>query len=144
MFCAFCFLRLFEEASGSFHCLQRAHREREREREVTEMAEVDWNNQRSKRMIEEQAKEELEILETQHPNRFEYLKLELKSFIFHIQSQSQLPLPENYSPSSFPTSSIATTQGYISFSLSSHIIFFSLFNFPLFFFVMLPTYNFFC
>ncbi|KAK4602339.1 hypothetical protein RGQ29_011400 [Quercus rubra] len=74
------------------------------------MAEVDWNNQRSKRMIEEQAKEELEILETQHPNRFEYLKLELKSFIFHIQSQSQLPLPENYSPSSFPTSSIATTQ----------------------------------
>ncbi|KAL0015173.1 hypothetical protein SO802_002242 [Lithocarpus litseifolius] len=74
------------------------------------MAEEDWNNQRSRRMIEEQAKEELEILETQHPNRFEYLKLELKSFIFQIQSQSQLPLPENYSSSSFPTSSIATTQ----------------------------------
>ncbi|KAM3712633.1 hypothetical protein ACJW30_01G197400 [Castanea mollissima] len=74
------------------------------------MAEVERNNQRSKRMIEEQAKEELELLETQHPNRFEYLKLELKSFIFQIQSQSQLPLPENHSSSSFSTSSIATTQ----------------------------------
>ena len=88
------------------------------------MAEVEWNNQRSKRMIEEQAKEELEMLETQHPNRFEYLKLDLKSFIFQIQYQSQLPLPKNYSSSSFPTSSIATTQGYISFSLSYNLLFF--------------------
>ena len=108
---------------GLFIVSKRA--QRERGEKVTEMAEVEWNNQRSKRMIEEQAKEELEIPETQHPNHFEYLKLELKSFIFQIQSQSQLPLPENYSSSSFPTSSIATTQGYISFSvLSYNLLFF--------------------
>ncbi|XP_058097877.1 uncharacterized protein LOC131242916 [Magnolia sinica] len=29
----------------------------------------------------EQAREELQILESQHPNRFDYLKLELKTFI---------------------------------------------------------------
>ena len=139
LFASYVFLR---RPRGLFIVSKRTHTKREKK--VTEMAEVEWNNQRSKRMIEEQAKEELEILETQYPNRFEYLKLELKSFIFQIQSQSQLPLPENYSPSCFPTSSIATTQGYIYFSLSSHIIFFSLFNFPLFFFVMLPTYNVFC
>ncbi len=64
-------------------------------------------------MMEEQAKEELEILETQHPNRFKYLKLELESFIFLLQSQTtQLLLPENSTSTSFPTSSTATTQGY--------------------------------
>uniref|UniRef100_A0A2N9IGU2 Uncharacterized protein n=1 Tax=Fagus sylvatica TaxID=28930 RepID=A0A2N9IGU2_FAGSY len=78
-----------------------------------EVAKVEWiNNERSRRMMEEQAKEELEILETQHPNRFKYLKLELESFIFLLQSQTtQLLLPENStSTSTFPTSSTATTQ----------------------------------
>ncbi|KAL7231128.1 hypothetical protein ACSBR2_009404 [Camellia fascicularis] len=40
-----------------------------------------------KKMIE-QAEEELEILEAQHPNRFEYLKIELKSLIFLLHSQN--------------------------------------------------------
>lgn len=62
LFCAFCLLRLFEEASGSFHCLQ-TRAQREREKKVTEMADVEWNNQGSKRMIEEQAKEELKVPE---------------------------------------------------------------------------------
>ncbi|XP_050229913.1 uncharacterized protein LOC126679019 [Mercurialis annua] len=34
-----------------------------------------------------QAKEDLKILETLHPDRFEYLKLELKSFISFLESQ---------------------------------------------------------
>ncbi|PON74982.1 hypothetical protein PanWU01x14_046990 [Parasponia andersonii] len=38
--------------------------------------------------MEEEAKEELRKLEAQYPNRYEYLKLELKSFIFLLQSQS--------------------------------------------------------
>ncbi|XP_061340269.1 uncharacterized protein LOC133286816 [Gastrolobium bilobum] len=48
-------------------------------------------------MMEEQAKEELKMLEAQYPNQYEYLKHELRSFIFQLQSKhqdSQL-LPEN-------------------------------------------------
>ncbi|XP_044476282.1 uncharacterized protein LOC123203878 [Mangifera indica] len=52
----------------------------------------------------EQAKEELQILETFHPNRFDYLKLELKSFIFLLQSQHNNDLIYH------PSSSTATTQ----------------------------------
>ncbi|XP_028752743.1 uncharacterized protein LOC114712383 isoform X2 [Neltuma alba] len=52
--------------------------------------------------MEQQAKEELEMLESLYPNRFQYLKLELKSFI----SQHHHHTPE---PSSF-LSSIADTQ----------------------------------
>lgn len=54
------------------------------------------------RMIEK-AKEELQMLETQHPNRFDYLKLELKSFISLLQSQLFID--------HLPTTS-ATTQGF--------------------------------
>ncbi|PHU26709.1 hypothetical protein BC332_05041 [Capsicum chinense] len=36
----------------------------------------------------EQAKKELEILETEYPNKFEYLKLELRSFISFLESDS--------------------------------------------------------
>ncbi|XP_059624632.1 uncharacterized protein LOC132267489 [Cornus florida] len=39
-------------------------------------------------MMLEQAKEELQILETQYPNQFGYLKQELKSFIFLLESQN--------------------------------------------------------
>lgn len=34
------------------------------------------------------AKEELEILELQHPNRFDYLKMDLKDFISDFQSSN--------------------------------------------------------
>ncbi|CDP01721.1 unnamed protein product [Coffea canephora] len=46
---------------------------------------------KTKEMIE-QAKEELQILEAQQPDNFNYLKDELKSFISRLESQS-LPLP---------------------------------------------------
>jgi len=55
------------------------------------------------RMIEK-AKEELETLENQHPERFDYLKHELKSFISLLQSQQLVVDP-------LPTTSTATTQG---------------------------------
>lgn len=54
----------------------------------------------------EQAKEELLILETQHPSRFDHLKLELKSFISQLESQSFV---EENMLHSLPTSA-ATTQ----------------------------------
>ncbi|TKY47314.1 hypothetical protein E2542_SST29374 [Spatholobus suberectus] len=40
-------------------------------------------------IMEEQAKEELELLEAQYPNQHEYLKHELRSFIFQLQSKHQ-------------------------------------------------------
>ncbi|KAK6797786.1 hypothetical protein RDI58_005488 [Solanum bulbocastanum] len=43
----------------------------------------------------EEAKKELEILETQHPNKFEYLKLELRSFISFLESHYSDTLPSN-------------------------------------------------
>ncbi|KAF7831194.1 uncharacterized protein G2W53_013527 [Senna tora] len=55
--------------------------------------------------MEEKAKQELEMLESQYPNHFDYLKLELKSFIFQLQCQQQ-HLPET----STSHSSIAITQ----------------------------------
>ncbi|KAI8031345.1 hypothetical protein LOK49_LG01G02674 [Camellia lanceoleosa] len=77
-----------------------------------------------KKMIE-QAEEELEILEAQHPNRFEYLKIELKSLIFLLHSQN-ITLSNNNNNNNFnksynflssssnsillPASSTATTQ----------------------------------
>ncbi|KAI5669661.1 hypothetical protein M9H77_19514 [Catharanthus roseus] len=45
-----------------------------------------YSEKETRDMIE-QAKEELQILETQQPKRFNYLKLELKSFISHLESQ---------------------------------------------------------
>ncbi|XP_057538941.1 uncharacterized protein LOC130817325 [Amaranthus tricolor] len=53
------------------------------------------------RMLEK-AKEELEMLETLHPNRFHYLKNELNSFISLLQSQLIVD--------SLPSTSYATTQ----------------------------------
>ncbi|KAK7301987.1 hypothetical protein RJT34_12864 [Clitoria ternatea] len=40
-------------------------------------------------MMEEQAKEELEMLEAQYPNQHEFLKQELRSFISQLQSNRQ-------------------------------------------------------
>ena len=58
-------------------------------------------------MALEQALEELQLLESQHPNRFHYLKLELKSFISFLQSQTigsiAAPVP--------PASSTASDRG---------------------------------
>ncbi|KAJ7964367.1 hypothetical protein O6P43_014197 [Quillaja saponaria] len=71
---------------------------------MKEMPDMEWSNGR-RWMIEEQAKKELQLLETQHPNHFEYLKLELKSFIFLHQSQ-----PENNFSSPLSIFSIADTQ----------------------------------
>ncbi|KAJ4724253.1 hypothetical protein OWV82_003261 [Melia azedarach] len=60
----------------------------------------------------EQAKEELEMLETQHPYRFGYLKMELKSFIFLLESQYN---NNNNNPISLPTySAAAATQASTS------------------------------
>ncbi|XP_057492049.1 uncharacterized protein LOC130777660 [Actinidia eriantha] len=61
-------------------------------------------------MMIEQAKEELQILEGQHPNRFEYLKLELKSFISLHQSQNNNNMAFSPNSISLPVSSTATTQ----------------------------------
>ncbi|KEH34567.1 hypothetical protein MtrunA17_Chr3g0109201 [Medicago truncatula] len=45
----------------------------------------------------EQAKEELEMLETLYPNQHDYLKHELRSFISHLQNSYSYshPLPQN-------------------------------------------------
>ncbi|KAJ4724254.1 hypothetical protein OWV82_003262 [Melia azedarach] len=62
----------------------------------------------------EQAKEELEMLETQHPHRFGYLKMELKSFIFLLESQYNNN-NNNNNPISLPTySTAAATQASTS------------------------------
>ncbi|CAI9753276.1 unnamed protein product [Fraxinus pennsylvanica] len=55
----------------------------------------------------ERAKEELEILETNHPNGFHYLKSELKIFISSFDSHN-FPPPCNTAP--LPTTSSALTQ----------------------------------
>lgn len=85
--------------------------------------------------ILEQAKEELQILEAQQPDRFNYLKLELKSFISFLESHS-LILSENKcvkvltwaaDSTSVSLSSSATTQGLCLFLISSLQIFFFFF-----------------
>ncbi|KAF8009343.1 hypothetical protein BT93_J0364 [Corymbia citriodora subsp. variegata] len=55
----------------------------------------------------EQAKQELEILETQHPGRHSYLKLEIKSFILDIESDHLL---HHHTPSPPPSSFTVATQ----------------------------------
>ncbi|GKV20357.1 hypothetical protein SLEP1_g30494 [Rubroshorea leprosula] len=67
----------------------------------------------------QQAKEELELLETHHPNRFQYLKLDLKAFILLLQSQQ-------------PSSSTVTvaTQGHLTiirciYNYEPHYVFIS-------------------
>jgi hypothetical protein len=62
----------------------------------------------------EQAKEELEMLETLYPNQHDYLKHELKSFISHLQNSYSYshPLPQhNTSLAAF-----LDTEGFVSSS----------------------------
>lgn len=61
----------------------------------------------------EQAKEELQILETQQPKRFNYLKLELKSFISHLESQKLFLSSCAAESSSVSIASDAATQGQL-------------------------------
>ncbi|CAK9328097.1 unnamed protein product [Citrullus colocynthis] len=67
--------------------------QRENETDRERMSSLEWSKAREK-MIEEQAKDELEALQLLYPNRFEYLKLELKSFIHLLQSQSEDYFPQ--------------------------------------------------
>ncbi|KAI4307737.1 hypothetical protein L6164_030891 [Bauhinia variegata] len=62
-------------------------------------------------LMEEQAKEELEMIEAQYPNHFQSLKLELKSFIFLLQTQKQETqlIPENNCSTS-PSSMVDTQE----------------------------------
>lgn len=66
----------------------------------------------------EQAKEELEMLETLYPNQHDYLKHELRSFISHLQNSYSYshPLPQNNTS----LTAFLDTEGFVSsFSFSS-------------------------
>lgn len=56
----------------------------------------------------ETAKEELEILQSQYPNRFAYLKSDLQSFISHLRE-------DHAPPRLSPSSSVVLTQGTLIF-----------------------------
>ncbi|KAK7305596.1 hypothetical protein VNO77_43502 [Canavalia gladiata] len=62
-----------------------------------------WSNNGKGSMMEEQAKEELKMLEAQYPNQHGFLKQELRSFIFQLQCKDQEPqmLPETNHCSTF-------------------------------------------
>ncbi|KAI3462257.1 hypothetical protein Pfo_018920, partial [Paulownia fortunei] len=60
-----------------------------REREERER-EMQWAKWGSRNTLIERAKEELEMLESQHPNKFQCLKLELRDFISDFESQNLL------------------------------------------------------
>ncbi|XP_052197513.1 uncharacterized protein LOC127804651 [Diospyros lotus] len=62
-------------------------------------------------MALEQALEELQLLESQHPNRFHYLKLELKSFISFLQSQTIGSIAAPVPPASSTASDRASSTG---------------------------------
>ncbi|RWR90413.1 hypothetical protein CKAN_01950600 [Cinnamomum micranthum f. kanehirae] len=68
----------------------------------------------SESWILEQAKEELQMLEAQHPERFDYLKLQLKSFISDLTcpnfSSSSHSLSQHLPPSCAALSTSAATQ----------------------------------
>ncbi|KAK7333746.1 hypothetical protein VNO80_30523 [Phaseolus coccineus] len=60
---------------------------------------VIWNEGKGSMMMEELAKEELELLEAQYPNQHEHLKHELKSFICQLQTKhldSELLVENNH------------------------------------------------
>ncbi|XP_057809303.1 uncharacterized protein LOC131023748 [Salvia miltiorrhiza] len=66
----------------------RAVHEREREREMQ------WGSRES---LIEQAKEEIEILEQEHPNKFTSLKQELRAFISQLEAELLLDKPTTIS-----------------------------------------------
>ncbi|VYS68449.1 unnamed protein product [Arabidopsis thaliana] len=59
----------------------------------------------------ETAKEELQILQSQYPNRFAYLKSDLQSFISHLRE-------DHAPPRLSPSSSVVLSQGTLIFRLS--------------------------
>lgn len=67
----------------------------------------------SESWLVESAREELEKLESLHPTRFKYLKLELKSLI--SQPDSYVVAVDEDSSSPPPTTSPAPTQGFLPF-----------------------------
>ncbi|XAR58098.1 hypothetical protein NMG60_11026482 [Bertholletia excelsa] len=73
-----------------------------------ERSPASWGSGHAPTTMIERAKEELEMLEAQHPKRFGYLKVELKSFISLLQSQyNLLPLSDT---NNMATSSTVGTQ----------------------------------
>ncbi|KAK9115541.1 hypothetical protein Sjap_014488 [Stephania japonica] len=58
--------------------------------------------------VVEQAREELEVLESMYPNRFEYLKLELKSFINNAEREVEELKHHHYKNSNSSAISIST------------------------------------
>lgn len=86
-------------------------------------------SEKGNRDILEQAKEELQILEAQQPDRFNYLKLELKSFISFLESHS-LILSENECVKVLTCAAAHTTSVSVSSPASTQGLF-CLFNSPL-------------
>ncbi|KAG8373552.1 hypothetical protein BUALT_Bualt11G0036400 [Buddleja alternifolia] len=71
-------------------------------------AEMEYWGSRNRNSVIEQAKEELEILELQHPNKFEYLKTELKAFISDFEVLLVLPNIKTHNTISTTCPSVAT------------------------------------
>ncbi|KAL8532234.1 hypothetical protein ACS0TY_008731 [Phlomoides rotata] len=68
---------------------------------------MQWESCLSRNILIERAKEELEILEFYHPNKFESMKIELKAFISELESQD---LVSKSSSSMLPCPSAATQE----------------------------------
>lgn len=64
--------------------------------------------------MEEQAKKELEMLEAQYPNQFEYLKQELRSFIIQQQDSLSLLFPQNDNHVNAAANVFLDTEGFFS------------------------------
>ncbi|KAG8388077.1 hypothetical protein BUALT_Bualt02G0087600 [Buddleja alternifolia] len=73
-------------------------------------AEMEYWGSRNRNSVIEQAKEELEILELQHPNKFEYLKTELKAFISDFEVLLVLPNIKTHNTISTTCPSVATQE----------------------------------
>lgn len=103
----------------------------------TTLASLGGCSEKGSRDILEQAKEELQILEAQQPNRFNYLKLELKSFISFLESHSLILSEKDecvkvltWAPTdstSVSVSSSAATQGLFCLFNSSLLVSFLFF-----------------
>lgn len=105
----------------------------------TTLASLGGCSEKGSRDILEQAKEELQILEAQQPNRFNYLKLELKSFISFLESHSLILSEKDEcvkvltwaatDSTSVSVSSSAATQGLFCLFNSSLLVSFLFFSF---------------
>lgn len=84
-----------------------------------ELTTIKWSNGKRNNMMEEQAKEELEILEDQYPNQYEFLKQELRTFILELQNskhQDSELLPQN-NHCNTSLALLLDTEGCFTFSL---------------------------